>query len=232
VLSFIQSCAVLGPRLSPVPCEERFETLFPSAGRGEGLEIIGRIKIELPQYRIRGVCRMLYSPNGYLRLDFQHSSLFGALKEDVTVVFSDSIVMYDRERGQTIASDSSRVILQRSFGERIEPDDILYALLLTVPQCPELADEVLREAGTRWELNARWRDRDVVIRGDSTSGPLEFRQCLAGPRRCYVIRYGSYAHGEGFRYPRRIRLEREHAMERIELEVTSIKKLAVNASAF
>lgn len=232
IIAVMQSCASFRNVPRPISCDEQFEALFPSAGNIRGLEIVGKIRIELPQYRIRGLCRMLYSPDEGLRIDFRHSSLFGALREDVTVLIGDSLVIYDRQEGRFVASDSARAILRRGIGESIEPDDILYALLLEIPRCSELEGRTVSGSGSRWELRARWRGRDIVIRGERGKGPREFRQCFAGSRRCYTITYDSYAAISGTRFPSRAWLEREHAAERIDFELTEIKEVEAFPSMF
>ncbi len=188
--------------------------------------------MELPQYRIRGLCRILYSPDKLLRIDFRHSSLFGALREDVTVLVGDSLVIYDREEGRYFTGDSSLAVLRRGIGERIEPDDIFYALLLAIPACSELEGREIIEFGSRWELRARWRDRNIMIRGERGKGPREFEQCFAGRGRCYLIRYDSYDSVSGAVYPGRMRLERNSGRERIDFELTDIKEVIPSASMF
>jgi hypothetical protein len=214
-----------------MPCNERFEALFPSVG-DHGLELVGRMRIDLPQYRFRGLCKMLYAPEEGLRIDFHHSSLFGAVREDVTVLVGDSMIIYDRGQGRLMSKESSREIVDRGIGERIEPRDVLYALLLVVPPCTELGRRSMSESGSRWELRARWRDRDIVIRGERGKGPREFEQCFIADARCLVLQYDSYAPVGGKHYPRRIRLDKEHSNERIDFELSGIREVTVDPSVF
>jgi hypothetical protein len=232
IIAIMQSCTSFQQHSCPIPCDEQFEALFPSASKGQGLEIVGKIRIELPQCRIRGLCRMLYSPDERLRIDFRQSSLFGTLREEVTVLIGDSLVIYDRQERRFLASDSSRAILRRGIGENVEPDDILYALLLAIPRCSALEGRTVRTSGAHWELKARWRRRDIVIRGERGKGPREFRQCFADTKRCYRITYDSYAPISGSTNPGRLWLERENATERIDFELTEIKEFEPYPSMF
>jgi len=232
MITVTQSCSSVGYVPHDMPCDERFEALFPSEGRDRGLEIVGKIRMELPRYRIRGICRILYLPDERLRIDFHHASLFGAIKEEITVLVSDSLVIYDQQDERFVASDSALAVLRRAFAESIEPDDIRYALLLGVPRCSELEGLTIAESGSHWELRARWRDRNIAIRGERALGPREFKQCFPLTKRCYRVTYDSYATVSGITYPRRVELERENGAERVDLQVTECREVESNPSMF
>ncbi len=175
---------------------------------------------------------MIFSPAGDLRIDFNHSSLFGAVREDATLIVRDSLIIYDRESGRLIGADSSLAMLRESIGAAITPGDIVRALLLAVPTCAELEEPRLEIKGDLWTLEAVWRGRRVEMNGKTGEGPRSSRECFSGGGRCYLIDY-SYARGaKGVRYPQWIRLSKEGTSESVTLEVTAVTIVPVSASEF
>ena len=194
--------------------------------------IVGKVRIELPEYRIRGLCRLIFSPTAGFRIDFSHSSLFGAVREDATVLLADSLTIYDRESGRLLGPDSSLALLRSSVGAAIEPDDIARALLLAVPACAELEEPSLEKKGNLWALRALWRGRRVEVQGRVGEGPRSLRECFSGEERCYLIDY-AYARGaKGGGYPQWIRLSREGTSESVTLEVNAVTTIPVSISDF
>ncbi|MCK4237458.1 MAG: hypothetical protein KAX38_10095 [Candidatus Krumholzibacteria bacterium] len=204
-------------------CESEFPYLFSVGGAEEGLSIVGKARMELPRYRVRGIFNFRYLTSGDLRIDFRHSSLFGAYREDVSIFIHDGeMSIYDHERGNFFGNDSSLAIIGRSLGFEIYPDDILYALLLETPECSGIVSLNAESYGGDWTLTGEWRGRWINISGKKGEGTLRFRQCRDDGRGCYLIRY-SYAGREGtIRYPKKIVLTRENGTERVSIE---IKKL-------
>jgi len=215
-----------------VPCDERYEALFPLAGDTAGVELVGKVRLDLPRYRLRGLCRILASRDGMLRIDFRHSSLFGAVSEDVTMIAGTSLAIIDREDGGIIDGDSSLALLRQSAGAEVEPDDLLYALLLAVPRCADMRMPAVAESDSRWSVKALWRDRRIEIEGKRGEGPRRFRQCFGDEARCFVARYDRYDPDSGLLYPRRIRLSRDGGTERITLELTDIKLVMTSPDMF
>jgi hypothetical protein len=197
-----------------------------------GLMLSGRVRIELPQYRIRGLCRMVYSPGGMLRIDFHHSSLFGALQEDATLMVRDSLIIFDRESGRLFDADSSLAMLRESVGAPIEPDDIIYALILAAPLCWDLEHPRCEIAGDEWNLEAVWRGRRVEWTGERSTGIRTFRQCFSGAAGCYVTYYGYGGAVGNINYPKRIRLAREGGDESITMDVRDVEWVALDRSVF
>jgi hypothetical protein len=231
IATLATSCASLGPPRVQVPCDERFEALLPSLQREAGLEIVGRLRMEMAPYRIRGLLRITYSPHEHAaRIDFRHSSLFGAIEEDVTVLVGDSLIIYDRGDGRYFGNDSSLALVEQVMGERITPADILGALLLELPRCEELQSPVIEFSGDSWRLNAIWRDRRIEMRGERGAGVSELGLCFAGARRCYVTTYGGAAPSSSVRYPAKVRLSSMKGEGRAILELIRIKEVALSGA--
>jgi len=228
-----QSCATFGPPRVPAPCDEKFEALFPAIHAGDGLEIVGRMRMDLARYRVRGLLRIIYSPGEHAaRIDFRSSSLFGAVEEDLTLLVGDGLILYDRERGRYFGNDSSLALVEGGIGERITPEDILGVLLFALPRCAELRSPVIEYSLAGWELKGVWRDRPIEMRGEKGAGVKELRLCFPGGKNCYIVRYGDAVTVRSVRYPAWVRLSREKGEGKATFELTEIKEITPSASLF
>ena len=233
LIALAQSCATFGSRRVEAPCDESFEAILSPVKAGEGIEIVGKLRLDLSRYRIRGLVRIAYSPReGAARIDFRNSSLFGALEEEVTILTGDSLVIFDRESGRYLGNDSSLALVHDEIGGEVAPDDILIALLLSYPRCAEMRDASVVRSGEAWRLKADWRDRRIEMRGDRGRGTGEFRQCFAGGTRCYTISYGAPMAASNLAYPGWVRLRRDTGNEKAILELIEIKELTASTSLF
>jgi hypothetical protein len=228
-----QSCATLGPPRVEVPCDGRFEALISPVSAGAGIEIVGKLRLDLPRYRVRGLARIAFSPQaGMARIDFRHSSLFGAIEEDVTVLAGDSLAMYDRGTGTYVGNDSSLALVRRETGGNVDGRDMLVALLLAAPRCAEMRSVSIAQSGDAWRLKAVWRDRPIEMKGERGRGIREFKQCLSGGSGCYTITYGEPATTGALSYPRWVRLRRDGGSERVTFELIEIKSDTIDTSIF
>jgi hypothetical protein len=228
-----QSCATLGPRPVEAPCDESFEARISPVKAGEGIEIVGKLRLDLPRYRIRGLARIAYFPGeGAARIDFRHSSLFGAVEAEATIFAGDSLVIYDRESGTFLGSDSSLALVRDETGADVAPDDILVALLLAFPRCAEMRSVSIARAGETWRLKAEWRGRRIEMRGERGKGTREFRQCFAGGAGCYTISYGAPMAESNLAYPRWVRLRRDNRNEQAVFELIAIKAITESPPLF
>jgi hypothetical protein len=201
--------------------------------KGSGCYISGRAKIELPQYRVRGVFRAVYSPKGELRIDFKHSSLFGAYREDATILVKDStLAILDRERGRIFAGDSSLIAVRNGLGIAIRPDDIIYAFMLAFPSCADFDPFAMSGSGREWGMSGRWRGRTVELKGEKGEGPSSFKQCVDNGRDCYTINYDYAGSSKRGGYPGWMVLNRERGTERISLEIREFKEFEPPPSSF
>ena len=233
IIAAAQSCATFGPHRVPAPCDEKFEALFPAMPARDGLEIVGRLRMDLARYRLRGLVRIVYSPAEHAaRIDFRTSSLFGAVEEDLTLLVGDGLILYDRGRGRYFENDSTLALVEEGIGERIMPDDILGILLFAFPRCAELRAPAIEYSLTGWELKSAWRDRSIDVRGENDSGVKEFRLCFPGGKNCYIVRYGKAVAAQGASYPRWVRLSREKGKGKATFELIDIKTVTPSASFF
>lgn len=224
-----QSCAAPGPRRGGAPCDERYDEIVRVPAPPEaGFEMTGKLRVDLPRYRIRGLARIVYFPaEDAVRIDFRHSSLFGAIEEDATLLIGDSLVIEDHTRGRRFGNDSSLALVQEETGCAIGPADILAALLFGLPGCAEMDSATVSREGESWRLEGGWRGRRIEVRGKDGHGFVEFRECFAGRNGCFALTYGEPMTVPGLSYPRWIRLRREGGQERIAFELIEMKSIAI-----
>jgi hypothetical protein len=228
-----QSCATFGPRRVAAPCDESIEELLSPVKAGEGIEIVGKLRLDLSRYRIRGLMRIAYFPSeGMARIDFRHSSLFGALEEEVTILAGDSLVIYDRGSGRYLGSDSSLALVRDETGAQVASDDILIALLFAFPRCADMRSVSVVRRGESWRLKADWRGRRIEVRGERGWGTREFKQCFAGGGSCYTITYGKPLAASNLAYPCWVRLRRDNGGEKAIFELIEIKSITASTSMF
>ncbi len=223
IIAVMQSCAFKSKSLMSVPCDEGLSGLVATASGEESLSIVGKARIELPRYRLRGLCMISFRPPDDMRIDFKHSSLFGSYREESTIFINgDDMTIYDHKRGHFIKGDSSIAILRESLGLEVFPDDLIYACLLAVPGCSEQSSLQVEESGDSWTLKGEWRNRDIEIKGDRDTGPVVFKQCFDGGSSCCICRYGYGRRDLAANYPCKINFEREFGMERVSIEISDV----------
>ena len=217
----VVSCAARpGYRPAP-PCSDEVLEPFSPCGGGGRISIVGRAKIVLPKYRVRGICRIRSDSSGGLVVDFEHSSLFGAYREDATIrLEGDELFIIDRERSRTFDNEASLSMLGSHLAFDIKPDDIRYALLLSVPACSEIEGMITDSRNGRWSLSGEWRGRIIEIEGEDGMGPDRFNLCTKDKSTCYTIRYKQHVDGV---YPRSLEMVRNGSGERLYLEIIDVE---------
>lgn len=199
----------------------------PAAASDRRTIITGKVKIDFPEYRIRGSCRIVSEPGGTARIDFIHSSLFGSYREDATLHIGDGgIFLEDHERNDVWTADSTLDLMRRISGFDIRPDDLLFVLLLAVPESTGEGSIRMLGGGAKSDATGVWRGREIELSRDDRRGTTLFRQCLNDISVCYTARY---AYNDGRRYPARIVLERDPGGERISLTVSDVREEEITA---
>jgi hypothetical protein len=189
--------------------------------RPPALTAVGRIRIDLPRYRIRGICRVEYDGEDAMSIDFKHSSLFGAYEEDALILLrGDELVIMDRERNRTFDTDSSVAIIARGVGFDIQADDLLYALLFALPACPEIEGPEYSADGAGWSLAGVWRGRSIELEGSDGGAVEAFSFCPIDKNNCYRM---SYKYDSDSVYPERIVLVRRGGRERITFDIVDCR---------
>ena len=200
-------------------------TIFPTQASltDDHLEIIARVRLDLPKYRIKGTCAIFRSPDGSVQIDFLHTSLFGSYREDATIfIAGDSITIQDHERGTFMGNSETRVHLSRHFGFNIMPDDMIVFMLLGTPRREDLAGALVSVSGGRRTLTGEWLGRLLEIESEDGRGPIRIRICSLDGKACYEARYRYESTAGPGGYPERIICERMGGSERLSMTVESV----------
>ncbi len=195
--------------------------IISSAATGKDLVITGKVRFELPEYRVKGSCMIFHGGNGDLQVDFLHSSLFGSYREDATLYIDrDQITIDDRERDVIWQSQETMRSLQKHFGLDIYPADIIALLLFEEPDIVE-RKVIIEEWGRT--IKGKWLGRESAVRIESGKGPVETVLCGNGGTPCYIARY-RYREWPGVGwYPDKIVFERKYGSERFSLTINSVE---------
>jgi hypothetical protein len=238
----MQSCASRLPGgHAELPCDDGVARYLAArhAGRGMGMQIRGSVRIDLPRFRVRGICTIRANPAGDVRIDFHHSSLFGAYREDASVfVRRGRIGILDRERGAFFGNDSTLALLRDYLEFNVMPDDLAYLLLFVDPDCAGITDaRFTAESGRReesgdWRLQGSWRDRAIEIEGQAAGEPIRFRQCRSNGTHCYIARYEYSGDDIDCRYPAAVTLESEYGSRRLSMAVRDVRRRDVGEGVF
>ncbi len=217
----IQSCGSAPPavRMSSGPGGERY--IIPLTAKGKECVITGKVRLDLPEYRVRGSCRIHYDGDAGVQVDFLHSSIFGSYREDATLYISEKdMVIYDHERDEVWDTDSSLGALERHFGFPIFPGDIMTLLLFSEP---EINDMSIRPDGDEWKAEGRWRGRLAEIRGKEGMGPVEISLCGIDGTPCCIARY-KYKEWDGRgSYPEKIVFEQKYGPARLSFSISDFE---------
>lgn len=229
ILLLAASCADSPPSGEPLPSDDgTLASLFPLQDQvPEGdLEIMARVRLDLPKYRIKGSCAVYRRADGPVQMDFVHSSLFGSYREDATIfITGDSIAIQDHERGVFRGSEETLAHLAEHFVFEVIPEDILVFLLLEAPLLEDLEDLSSSSSGGQWKLSGGWNGRKLMIEGEEGKGPVRMKICTVDGKGCYEARY-RYRVGDGLGgYPERIVCERIDGSEKLSMTIESVEKI-------
>jgi len=222
------SCAHAPPpgdtavRLDASDLDELYPAVLES---GRLLEISASVRIDLPRYRVRGTCGILWDGNGGLRIDFVHSSLFGSYREEATILVSEegSITIIDHERETVRGDRESLALLGESLGIRVFPQDIAAVLLLSPPGPSALSAVSGRSGEDGWRLEGGWLGRGLIVEGEPGKGPSLMEICGEARKVCYTAEYG-WGTDDGRVYPERLVIRRTGGAERLAMEVESVER--------
>ncbi|MBN2185512.1 MAG: hypothetical protein JW746_09305 [Candidatus Krumholzibacteriota bacterium] len=190
------------------------------AGDGKEIVITGKVRLDLPEYRVRGSCRIFFDGEADMQVDFLHSSLFGSYREDATLyIDKEKIIIDDHERDLVWGSDRLTDALERHFGFPIYPGDIIVLLLLTEP---ELDGRSIAVDGDEWKAEGKWIGREAVIKGKKGRGPVEISLCGSDGTPCYIARYKYKEWSATGWYPEKIVLEQKYGSARFSFDINTV----------
>ncbi|MDZ7860034.1 MAG: hypothetical protein U5O15_05120 [Candidatus Krumholzibacteriota bacterium] len=192
---------------------------------GEKFVVSGRARLEFSRYRFRGVFRMQYE-NQILRIDFDHSSMFGALKEETSVfIGKEGITLFDQKRGQYYDEERTDKLIRDAVGGSVEPSDIFLALLLDLPAFSEINNlRAYTERGGGWKISGIHRKREVEISGNNKSGIEALSIGDVDGMWKGLVFYSYPGGGDNFRgYPDDIAIRTADNFLRVNLDVQNVK---------
>lgn len=219
LLVLLQSCGSAPPAIRSEPDLLDTRDILPRIGNGKEIVITGKVRLDLPKYRVKGSCRIFYDGNARLQVDFLHSSLFGSYREDATLyIDEEQIIINDHERDVIWESERSLDVLERHFGFSIFSGDIMTLLLFSEP---DLENKDVAADGDDWKVTGKWHGREVVIKGEKGKGPVEIVLCGSDGTPCYTAKYKYKRWNGTVWYPEKIVFEQKYGPTRFSLDVST-----------
>jgi len=185
--------------------------------QGHDIFLRGRLRAELPRYRVKGILQVYCSAEGSIRLDFHYSGLMGAHEEEYTILISEGkIYMFDRMRETLYREREVLEIFSDALDMDVYVDDIPRVLLFRGLDSEIIYTDTIQGRGGRWKIEGEFRGRKLAITGSRYIESIE--QCDS--RKCYVSKYIRYRGVEELIYPFYIILARKPGTEKVTFEVS------------
>ncbi len=130
------------------------------------MELTGRVKLDVKQYRVQGRFRADFAGDGNFTFEFAGSMALGGHHEDVVVSFQDGeLYVLDRERGRLYEGAETDELIREGLGMEWNMVDLVRRITAWPPVCRRLA---------RVEVEARRGGATVKGRVDGESFRADF----------------------------------------------------------
>ena len=222
LIFLLQGCA---PRMTALDMSgaDDYDRILNCPAPEDHFTASGKAKLKFSRYRFRGVFRMEYK-NGNLRIDFDHSSLLGAVKEEASIfIGKEGINVYDQKRDEFYNADASDKLIRDAVDGSVRPSDIILALLLKCPEFSEISSVKASSDNDKWKVGGIYNGREIEYKGKKGTAPAAL-VLNASDDLCGFSVYYRYAAGnKGGRYPEEITIRKEDGSVRVKLDIKSVK---------
>jgi len=214
------SCASKGtkPR-SLIELPSRFPVIINIPPNSD-VSLRGRLRAELPKYRVKGILQIYCSREGSIRIDFHHSSLMGAYEENYTLLISEgTIYLYDRMREVLYRGEEVLELLSNALGTNVYVDDL--PVILLFKNLESVVERSIDSKGMegKWKVEGTFRGRNITIKGTKHVESIE--QCI--DKKCYIARYMRYRDTGTFIYPFYMVLTKKPGTEKLTFKVSNVE---------
>lgn len=143
------------------------DSALAASGLRDGLEMRGRVTIDINQYRVRARYVMTLSPDGDLAFDLTSTTLISGHREDAVLSFyADTLRVLDRERGRFYEGADVDAVVADGLGLPVDLGELLRLATGRTPACRRLEGvRVARDDGSL-EIGGRLDGRDFGLRLD------------------------------------------------------------------
>jgi len=222
IVSVFALCSCI-PRVSGRGSQIEFPPRFPvivNIPPGNDVSIRGKLRAELPKYRVKGILQIYCSHKGSIRLDFHHSSFMGAYEESYTLLVSGgTIYLYDRVREMLYRGEEVLELLSNALGTHVYVEDLPVVLLFKESISVKGESFSSKRMVSEWKVEGTFKGRDIIIKGARYVEAIE--QCI--DKKCYIARYLRYKDSGTFVYPFYIILTKKPGTEKVTFEVSNVE---------
>jgi hypothetical protein len=116
------------------------------------MELAGKVKLDVKQYRVQGRFRADFAGNGDFTFEFAGTMVMGGHHEDVVVSFHDGeLYVLDRERGRFYEGDETNRLIREGLGTDWDMVDLVRRITASPPPCQRLS-----------RVEVEWRRKDTA----------------------------------------------------------------------
>lgn len=215
-LFLFQSCGSGRLKTLALKSSEDYYSFLPPLNNGAEVSGSGRAKIEFENYRFRGKFRFSLEGEN-LRVDFIHSSLFGAVHAEGSFFVSpEGMALLDEGEGKLYGNDSCEKLTGRITGAAITPDDIFIGLRFKNPDYTEVDSLYAGVGEGEWRMNGIYGRRRFLLEGNRRGEVRSINISGMDGSWSFDVNYG---YGDFNRYPDRIVISGRYKPVRIVLDV-------------
>ena len=124
------------------------DSVFALSGWREPMELTGRVKLDVKQYRVQGRFRADFAGDGDFTFEFAGTMAMGGHHEDVVVSFQEGeLYVLDRERGRLYEGDETDDLIREGLGMEWNMVDLVRRITAWPPACDRLSRTVVEPKG-------------------------------------------------------------------------------------
>jgi len=131
-----------GGRFEPAGDAEcrSLDSAFALSGWHSRMELTGKVKLDVKQYRVQGRFRADFSGEGNFTFEFAGTMVMGGHHEDVVVSFHDGeLYVLDRERGRLYEGEETNRLIRDGLGTDWDMVDLVRRITAWPPPCQRLS---------------------------------------------------------------------------------------------
>jgi hypothetical protein len=132
---------------TPAQCVA-LDSAFTLSGWRSPMDLTGKVKLDVKQYRVQGRFRAHFAGNGDFTFEFAGTMVMGGHHEDVVVSFNDGrLYVLDRERGRFYEGEETNRLTREGLGTDWDMVFLVRAITAIPPACDRLSRIEVRWIG-------------------------------------------------------------------------------------
>ena len=124
------------------------DSIFALSGWRQPMELSGRVKLDVKQYRVQGRFRAAFAGNGDFTFEFSGNMVMGGHHEDVVVSFQGGkLYVLDRERGRLYEGEEADELIREGLGTDWRMVELIRRITAWPPPCDRVSGAEIERRG-------------------------------------------------------------------------------------